>query len=201
MENNINIGQNRHFPPPPQQPPQQNHFFNPPPINNLVPSKPLPTKKRVTNLFEADLARLFKSKALLIIGIIFAALTFLSIVPLVLVRIFGGISYYELSGFTELSLMPALTSTFMAAIVLFIAINTGSEYSYNTIRNKVIAGNSRIKIYFSTLLFNMFVMLAIYLAVILILLPFTGLVFSFYGTLNRLARLAMEYRCIYLLLL
>ncbi|MCL2847905.1 MAG: ABC transporter permease [Firmicutes bacterium] len=194
MENNMNIGQNGHFP----SPLQHNPFFNPPPITQKMP-KPLPTKKRATNLFEADLYRLFKSKALLVIMIIFSVLTFLFVMGMVLFRfLLGyelGAGYYELryvwSVFTEFALMTMLPTMFTLCFVIFIAINTGSEYTFNTIRNKVIAGNSRIKIYISTWLFNITLFLVAYLAYIVILLPFTGLIFSFHGTLNRLARLTM----------
>ncbi len=95
-------------------------------------------------LIKVDFLRIFKNK-LFIIGIIVAA-SFAILIPLLYLAMqtADSVVYGSTSTYAILSVMPV---GFILA--LFFSIITGQEYSFGTIRNKIIIGKKRSHIYFS----------------------------------------------------
>ncbi len=147
------------------------------------------------NLIKADLRRLLKSKSLFVVLIIIAASALLSAAVL-------KIASFAMTDFSELgeldsaemertfgafatsmlyiSNMALGNLGFFAAIVASIFL--GADYANNTIRNKLISGNSRVKVYISSLVINFIIFYVLMLATIAISSLLNLMFFGVYST-------------------
>lgn len=142
------------------------------------------------NLMKADLLRLTKDKPLRIIAIVLVAMNFLTMGMFKVLQLIGGeemlgemvkslglTSFFSLFALGNLGLMVAL------AVSMFV----GRDFSQNTIRNKIIGGNARHKIYLSSLLLNLLIGLAL-----LVITLVEGILLSllFYGIYDGIGEIA-----------
>lgn len=109
----------------------------------------------MTNLIKADLKRMFHDKLFMIaciIGAGFALMT--SILYMALNNLVESVSEMQsvFSAKTTLAESFAPLSNFGLALPIFICIIINKDFSYGTIRNKIICGYSRTKIYLSILI-------------------------------------------------
>jgi len=110
--------------------------------------------KKHFNLIAADLPRLLKSLPIkIILGIcagyalmMVVMISFLMLHPFAGIELPRGEMLFRLIVFSNFAV-----SGFGIFIAIAIAIFTGGDYSFNTFRNKIVAGNSRLKIYLSAL--------------------------------------------------
>jgi len=110
--------------------------------------------KKVFNLISADMGRLIKSKPVYITLIVNFALSALSVLMLGwLLRSTGGGVELEIGEeLFKLVLLSAFATSNLGLFVgIAVSIFSSGDFAFNTFRNKIIAGNSRIKIYLSTL--------------------------------------------------
>ena len=126
----------------------------------------------MASLIKVDYLRIFKNK-LFFIGSIIASV-FSLLLPLL---------YFGISKLDEGAKMYAITPTYSILqvmpvgfiLALFFSIIAGQEYSFGTIRNKIIIGKKRSHIYFSIFLTTSSVFMAMMIA--------TGLLTSFFSIL------------------
>lgn len=119
------------------------------------------------NLIKADLYRLRKEKSFYVI---LAIIVILNVANYVL----NGLVY----DFSEVILASAVATDaivyffgdglFVTLLIVEIALFSTTDFKHNTIRNKIIAGNSKRKIYFSCLAVNLIIMI-IYSVVMLVI--------------------------------
>lgn len=134
------------------------------------------------NLLKADIKRAFKDKLFLICAIIGGALAIFT--PLLYKVLFSGLGMDELLGsiasakslfFTAFS--PSNNFGLIAPILVTIILC--KDFSYGTIRNKIISGKSRVSIFLSMFLTSTIVMSALMLAHALITLLVSLLFFDY----------------------
>lgn len=123
------------------------------------------------NLIKADLYKLMKDTPVKIVLIVMVGLNFFTLLIFKVMQLLmpetagmaetfaqlGAFTYYSLFALGNLGLYVALS----------VCLLMGKDFSYNTIRGKITGGNSRLKIYVSTLAVNLIVC-AIFFAVTLI---------------------------------
>lgn len=110
------------------------------------------------NLLKADFYKLFKSKLTYISLIIFIILSLLLIVLYKGISIIGD-TYsegFEISGKSIMFGSFSLTNNTGLLIPIFAGIFTISDIKHGTIRNKILFGQNRIKIYISNLIVSSF---------------------------------------------
>lgn len=134
----------------------------------------------MTNLIKADLIRIKRDTALRVIVIIMLALNFISLGFMKLV-LPGGMSLDDMAGFDS---MLVLTCGSIGNLGLYIAIAAsiivGKDFNFNTIRNKIICGNSRFKIFTSSFITQLIVGFSLFIitfaeSILLTLIFFGGL--------------------------
>lgn len=141
----------------------------------------------MTNLLKADFRRVLKDKLLLVMGIL--AVVFAVITPLLYVLIFGG------SGLADDPMISAMVSAktqffgsfsignnmgLIAPVLLTIVLC--KDFSFGTVRNKVIAGKSRTSIFMSLFVVCFVVLLAVMLIHAFITLAVCLLFFDYQPT-------------------
>ena len=133
-------------------------------------------------LIITDLRRMFKDKLLLIACIIGAAFSLIS--PLLYQLLFGLLDMGDMLGLivnakTQYfeSFSPANNFGMIAPV--FIAVIICKDFSYGTVRNKIISGHSRTEIYFSILVSSAVVLTAVMLAHALLTLLFSLVFFEY----------------------
>lgn len=92
------------------------------------------------NLISANFSRLWKDKVFLCILIFMTVGSF----PITCLNCFGSAGYVENAAFGSIFISGIL-------FAVFISFYIGAEYEHGAIRNKIVAGHSRKKIYFSSL--------------------------------------------------
>ncbi|MCL2370823.1 MAG: ABC transporter permease [Firmicutes bacterium] len=110
--------------------------------------------KKVFNLISADMGRLIKSKPVYITLIINVGLLALNVLLLgwLLRSTTGGVEMDIGEELFRLVLLSAFASSNLGLFVgIAVSIFSSGDFAFNTFRNKIIAGNSRMKIYLSTL--------------------------------------------------
>lgn len=109
------------------------------------------------NLIKSDLYRLFKEKSFYIILSILVVITILN------VRANGVVELYEIMGLTDVGIYVIVnifsTGNFLTFLVIQLVIFLTVDYKFNTIRNKIIAGNSKLKIYLSSFATSVIIMI------------------------------------------
>lgn len=123
----------------------------------------------MTNLVKTDLTRVLKDKLFLVVcilGVVFALIT-----PLLYVLLFGAMEMPEGLGMENLISAKAqffssfsLGNNFGLVVPVLIAIILCKDFSFGTVRNKIISGHSRASIFFS-----MFITCAVVLWTIILL--------------------------------
>ncbi|MDR0426321.1 MAG: ABC transporter permease [Clostridiales bacterium] len=111
------------------------------------------------NLVKADVKRLVKDKAAYIILIVGVGLSILMTLTL---KLLEATLNEDLGGMADTSgmMFAAALGTGLSLgrlgvyIALACSLFTGKDHAYNTVRNKLIAGNSRSRVYLSNLLVN-----------------------------------------------
>lgn len=141
----------------------------------------------MTNLLKADFRRVLKDKLLLVMGIL--AVVFAVITPLLYVLIFSG------SGLADDPMISAMVSAktqffgafsignnmgLIAPVLLTIVLC--KDFSFGTVRNKVIAGKSRTSIFMSLFVVCFVVLLAVMLIHAFITLAVCLLFFDYQPT-------------------
>lgn len=136
------------------------------------------------NLLKSDLKRFFKDKLFIISLIVVAAFGILS--PLLYKLIYEmatSMEIMDLSGqFTSSNLSLSglsLSSDVGFIIPIFLAILLSREFSYGTIRNKVVGGHKKYQIYLSSLLTSIIFVLAVELVYFLINFGISSCFFKF----------------------
>lgn len=135
-----------------------------------------------TNLLAADFYRAKKDRGLLVTLIVLLGISlfFIVLVASAARLITGeGFSITTRAMLGELAVVNVFgsgTLVFIAAIG--IGIFNGGEFSFNTIRNKIVAGNSRTKIYLSQLIVNLAIFFAMTLALFVLTIPLCLIFFS-----------------------
>ena len=92
------------------------------------------------NLISANFSRLWKDKVFLCILIFMTVGSF----PITCLNCFGSAGYVENAAFGSIFISGIL-------FAVFISFYIGAEYEHGAIRNKIVVGHSRKKIYFSSL--------------------------------------------------
>lgn len=113
-------------------------------------------------LLKAGLSRMLKNKAFMIIIII----------TVVLAIFFVLNNMSNLSASKSDGLLYSYTLIIGIFIAMFTSLFVGTEYSYGTIKNKIIVGHSRINIYISNLIFSIIggiIMQIVYIAIVIVL--------------------------------
>ena len=137
------------------------------------------------DLLKVDLKRVFKDKLFMIICIIAGA--FIISTPLLYKVLFSAIDMGDLMGMT----INAKTLTFTAfspssdlglIMPILVVIILCKDFSQGTVRNKIICGKSRSKIYFSMLLTCIIVMCGVMLAYGVLILLVSLTVFDYQET-------------------
>lgn len=123
----------------------------------------------MTNLVKTDLTRVLKDKLFLVVcilGVVFALIT-----PLLYMLLFGAMETPEGFGMENLISAKAqffssfsLGNNFGLVVPVLIAIILCKDFSFGTVRNKIISGHSRASIFFS-----MFITCAVVLWTIILL--------------------------------
>jgi len=157
---------------------------------------------RAMNLFMADARRIKKSKALLIILCVALGYSLLYISLMKLADYLTSLIEFAVPqmDFGKMALGVVLgANTFVFIAAIGIGIFSGSEFAYNTVRNRIISGNSRTKIWFSQFLMNLAIFFAMYFAVAVFSTALCALMFGgfadFGGTMARLALSLPLYVC------
>lgn len=136
------------------------------------------------SLLKADLKRMFKDKLFLISCII--AVVFSIITPILykaLLLLFEAeedlllTSMFSAKGLLASMFSP--TNNLGLIIPVFLGIIINKDFSYGTVRNKIIKGKSRTKVYLSTLISSVIVMLVIMLAHCIITMLFGSLLLGY----------------------
>ena len=129
----------------------------------------------MTKLFRADLNRVLKDKLLLVMGIL--AVVFALITPLLYAAIFsmGGLLDDALlaslvSAKSQFFQSFSMTNNLGLIAPVLLAIVLCKDFSFGTVRNKIISGKSRISIYLSLL-----AVCALVLSVVMLLSAFISL--------------------------
>lgn len=142
----------------------------------------------MTGLLKADFKRVFKDKLLIVMGIL--AVVFALITPLLYLALFSGMGATEaememISGALSLYGRDLFFSSFsignnlgLIAPVL-LAIILRKDFSYGTIRNKIIAGKSRSAIFMSLFITCSVVLISVILLHAFITLGFSLLFFDY----------------------
>ena len=123
-------------------------------------------------LLKADFRRVFKDKLLLVMGIL--AVAFAAVMPLLYAALFSGTGLDEgdlgaeliggmVSGKTLFFSSFSLGNNLGLIAPVLLAIVLWKDFSFGTIRNKIIAGKSRVSIYFSLLITCATVLIAVIL--------------------------------------
>ena len=126
----------------------------------------------MTGLLKSDIKRVLKDKLLIVMGIL--AVVFAAITPLLYALILSGTGYDESD-----MVLGALASSFTAKSQFFSSFSLGNnlglivpvllaivlckDFSFGTVRNKIIAGKSRISIFTSLFLTCSIVLVAVML--------------------------------------
>lgn len=129
----------------------------------------------VTNLFRADLKRVLKDKLLLVMGIL--AVVFALITPLLYAAIFSADGLLDDPLFASLVTAKSqffqsfsMTNNLGLIAPVLLAIVLCKDFSFGTVRNKIIAGYSRSKIFLS-----LFSVCALVLTAVMLLSAFISL--------------------------
>ena len=111
----------------------------------------------MSGLLKADFRRVFKDKLLIVMGIL--AVVFAAITPVLYAIIFSGLGSADEMTMDILSMYISGKAQFFSSFSLgnnlgliapvLLAIVLYKDFSYGTIRNKIIAGKSRTSIYLS----------------------------------------------------
>jgi len=147
-------------------------------------------KKGAFNLIVADLKRIPKAKGLKIVAGVFGGIFLFYFVVMAIVHFStgGGVSTEGI----EMAILMPLGMLMPIMLVIMISMVTSDDYAFNTIRNKIIAGNSRTKIFFSFFVVNLIMFFGTFLPLTIVLVPAAGIVFGFTGMGNILARLGLS---------
>lgn len=130
-------------------------------------------------LLKADLTRIFKDKIFIILCVL--GLFFAIVPPLILFVLFSIIGYFldlDIIGtsFTGKEIFFNCFSpwyNFGVILVILVSVVMIKDFSYGTIRNKIISGYSRLKIYLSYLLSTLIVVFIIIVAYAIVSLAFS----------------------------
>ena len=129
----------------------------------------------MTELFRADLKRVLKDKLVLVMGIL--AVVFALITPLLYAAIFSGDGLLSDPLFSSLITAKAqffqsfsMTNNLGLIAPVLLAIVLCKDFSFGTVRNKIISGKSRVAIYFS-----LFAVCALVLTCVMLLSAFVSL--------------------------
>ncbi len=145
----------------------------------------------MTSLLKADLRRIFKDKLLLIMGIL--AVTFAAVTPLIYAVILAGTNAAQVDMVSDL-----LSGYFSGKAQFFSAFSIGNnmgliapvfiiivlckDFSYGTVRNKIIAGKSRTEIFMSLFISCSVVFVAVMMAHALVTLGISLIFFDYQST-------------------
>lgn len=143
------------------------------------------------SLLKADLRRIFKDRLLLIMGIL--AVTFAIVTPLLYAAILAGTNAVQinavsdaLSGFfsgkTQFFDSFSIGSNMGLIAPVFIVIVMCKDFSYGTVRNKIISGKSRTKIFISLFISCSVVFTAVMMLHALVTLGMSLLFFDYQST-------------------
>lgn len=129
----------------------------------------------MTELFRADLKRVLKDKLVLVMGIL--AVVFALITPLLYAAIFAGDGLLSDPLFSSLITAKAqffqsfsMTNNLGLIAPVLLAIVLCKDFSFGTVRNKIISGKSRVSIYLS-----LFAVCALVLTCVILLSAFISL--------------------------
>lgn len=129
----------------------------------------------MTELFRADLKRVLKDKLLLVMGIL--AVVFALITPLLYAAIFSMDGLLDDPMFSSLVSAKSqffqsfsMTNNLGLIAPVLLAIVLCKDFSFGTVRNKVISGKSRVSIYLS-----LFAVCALVLSAVILLSAFVSL--------------------------
>lgn len=132
----------------------------------------------MTELFRADLKRVLKDKLLLVMGIL--AVVFALITPLLYAAIFSGDGLLSDPMFSSLITAKgqffqsfSMTNNLGLVAPILLAIVLCKDFSFGTVRNKIISGKSRTSIFLS-----LFAVCALVLICVMLLSAFVSLLIS-----------------------
>lgn len=142
----------------------------------------------MTNLIKVDLKRILKDKLFLITIIIAVAFAFLT--PLLYLVLFNVLEFeiegpgletigFNVSSKTLLFSAFSLSNNFGMILPIFISVIICKDFSYGTIRNKIICGNSRSKIFLSMFISSCIILCGVILAHALLTFGVSSIFFDY----------------------
>ncbi len=140
----------------------------------------------MTSLLRADFRRVLKDKLLIVMGIL--AVVFALITPLMYALMFSGMDGFEkdelvrmfaVSGKTQFFASFSIGNNFGLIAPVLLAIVLCKDFSFGTIRNKIIAGKSRTQIFLSLFVTCSVVFVVMMLLHAFIALGVTSLLFGY----------------------
>lgn len=145
------------------------------------------------NLMKSDLLKLKKDVPFRVIVIIMLVINFFSIGMFKIIALMaGGDIPTDVGG--ELSQMALLSTIGISSLGLFVAVMcamfAGKDFGQNTIRNKIISGNSRFKIFANAFVSNLIIGLSLFIITVieglLLNLMFYGAIVNFSLTMQAI---------------
>jgi len=163
-------------------------------MTNTLPNTAPLAKKSPFNLILGDLNRVRKSKGLWITVAVVGGIALLLLLIVAAIRFITGGTFGDpvLVLYSEIAILGTMSMLFPVMIIILVAMVSSDDYAFNTIRNKLVAGNSRLKVFFSLLVVNLIIFAILFIAFIVVLLPLAGLFFTFSGMHTILYRLAIS---------